>query len=53
MILPGMLDQAFVNRAMIDRLRAVKHVWGMDNNDARRDALSDHAALIVDFDRGA
>ncbi len=47
------LDQAFVNRAMIDRLEAVKHVWGMDNNDARRDALSDHAALIVDFGRGA
>ncbi len=47
------LDQAFVNEAMIDRLRAVRHVWGMDGNDARRDGLSDHAALIVDFDQDA
>ncbi|MFN0303727.1 MAG: endonuclease/exonuclease/phosphatase family protein [Burkholderiales bacterium] len=47
------LDQAFVNTAMVDRLRAVEHVWGKDDNDARRDALSDHAALIVDFDGDA
>jgi exodeoxyribonuclease III len=46
------IDQAFVNHAMIDRLRGVEHVWGSDGSNARRDALSDHAALIVDFDEG-
>ncbi len=44
------IDQAFVNRAMIGRLRAVAHAWGAGDGNARRDALSDHAALIVDFD---
>jgi exodeoxyribonuclease III len=44
------LDQAFVNNGMIDRLAAVKHAWGQDERFARHDAMSDHAALIVDFD---
>jgi exonuclease III len=45
------LDQAFVNRAMIHRLRAVRYEWGRPlDAEARRDALSDHAALILDFD---
>ncbi|MSQ20098.1 MAG: hypothetical protein EXR39_11225 [Betaproteobacteria bacterium] len=44
------IDQAFVNTAMIERLTAVKHAWGTDGRAARRDAISDHAALIVDFD---
>jgi exonuclease III len=45
------LDQAFVNRAMINRLHSVSYEWGRPGEqEARRDALSDHAALIVDFD---
>ncbi len=47
------LDQAFVNEGMIDRLRSAEHVWGSDGSNGRRDALSDHAALIIDFDRDA
>ena len=43
------IDQAFVNRAMLPRLRAVAHAWGASRESTRRDALSDHAALIVDF----
>ena len=45
------LDQAFVNRAMIHRLQAVRYEWGRPlDAEARRDSLSDHAALILDFD---
>jgi exonuclease III len=47
------LDQAFVNRPMMRRLQGVTYEWGRLpglDTDARRDALSDHAALIVDFD---
>jgi exonuclease III len=40
------LDQAFVNRGLVRRVTAVSHAWA--ERDARRDALSDHAALIVD-----
>lgn len=43
------LDQAFCNAALLPRLRAVRHVWGRVERDARRDALSDHAALVVDL----
>ncbi|PKN78461.1 MAG: hypothetical protein CVU47_12235 [Chloroflexi bacterium HGW-Chloroflexi-9] len=43
------LDQAFVNRALQPRVVGVRHEWGRDAGDARRDALSDHAALIVDL----
>jgi hypothetical protein len=34
-------------------VRAVRHEWGREagaGSDGRRDALSDHAALIVDFE---
>ncbi len=41
------LDQAFVNRALAPSVRAVSHAWGGDG--ARREALSDHAALILDL----
>lgn len=41
------LDQAFVNRALTPRVRAVSHAWGGDG--ARREALSDHAALLLDL----
>jgi exonuclease III len=50
------LDQAFVNRPMLPRLQRVAYEWGCaltgDESDGvrRRDALSDHAALIVDFE---
>jgi len=44
------LDQAFVNRPMLPRLQGVAYEWGRPGEvEARRDALSDHAALIVDF----
>jgi exonuclease III len=44
------LDQAFVNRPMMPRLQKVAYEWGRDGTvEGRRDALSDHAALLVDF----
>ena len=43
------LDQAFLHRQLMKRLRKVNHVWASDGSK-RRDALSDHAALIVDVD---
>ena len=51
------IDQAFVNRALRPRLRAVWHEWGAaparDVRRARRvrrDALSDHAAVLIELD---
>jgi len=44
------LDQAFVNRSLLPRLTAARYRWGRVSGDGRREALSDHAALIVDFD---
>lgn len=45
------IDQAFVNRALRPRLRSARHEWGtMPSARGRRDTLSDHAALLVDFD---
>ncbi len=46
------LDQAFINRKMIDRLKDAGYAWGRSeaDNPPRRDALSDHAALILDLD---
>lgn len=44
------IDQAFVNRALVDRVRDARYVWGRGGDDGRREALSDHAALIVDLD---
>ncbi|HLF77972.1 MAG TPA: endonuclease/exonuclease/phosphatase family protein [Dehalococcoidia bacterium] len=44
------LDQAFVNRRMLPRLTSVTYEWGRPpDGSGRREALSDHAALIVDF----
>jgi len=47
------LDQGFVNWGLLPRLAAVRHAWGGEGK--RRDALSDHAALIVELreDEGA
>jgi exodeoxyribonuclease-3 len=42
------LDQAFVHPGLADRLRGVAHVWGTDGS-SRRDGLSDHAALVLEF----
>jgi exonuclease III len=42
------LDQAFVNAALLARLRAVSYAWGRTRG-GRREALSDHAALLVDL----
>ncbi|HWO73803.1 MAG TPA: endonuclease/exonuclease/phosphatase family protein [Dehalococcoidia bacterium] len=46
------LDQAFVNRSMLPRLRAARYEWGQPAMDCetRRDALSDHAALILEIE---
>jgi len=46
------LDQAFVNRRMQRRLVDACYRWGQPDawdGPCRRDVLSDHAALIVDF----
>ena len=46
------IDQAFANRALQPRLRSAWHEWGavLRGRRPRRDALSDHAALLVDLD---
>ncbi len=46
------LDEAFLHRSLLPRLRGTRHEWGRadgSGGDARRDVLSDHAALIVDL----
>ncbi|HSF04944.1 MAG TPA: endonuclease/exonuclease/phosphatase family protein [Methylomirabilota bacterium] len=42
------IDQAFVNPALLSRLRTVAYTWGGAARRRRRDLLSDHAALLVD-----
>ncbi len=42
------IDQAFVNAPLLARLERAVHVWARPTPRARRDALSDHAALLVD-----
>ena len=45
------LDQAFANRSLQPRLQKVWYEWGAHQDaGSRRDAISDHAALLVDFD---
>ncbi len=46
------IDQAFVNAALLARLEDAAYVWGRRVRRARRDALSDHAALLVDLADG-
>jgi exonuclease III len=43
------IDQAFVNRALVARLQRATYAWGGAARRGRRDALSDHAALLVDL----
>jgi exonuclease III len=42
------IDQAFVNPALLSRLRGVAYAWGGAARRRRRDLLSDHAALLLD-----
>jgi exonuclease III len=45
------LDQAFINQPLLPAVADVRYEWGQSSVDlTRRDALSDHAALIVDLD---
>jgi exonuclease III len=45
------LDQAFINPHMIRQLKGSAYFWGRpETASSRRDALSDHAALILDFE---
>lgn len=45
------LDEAFINRALISRLLDTRYEWAVpDGGTGRRDAISDHAALMVDFE---
>jgi exonuclease III len=46
------IDQAFVNPTLLPRLRAATYAWGRPSRGGRRDALSDHAALLVDLAAG-
>jgi exonuclease III len=43
------IDQAFVNAPLLARLKEAVYVWGGPRHGARRDILSDHAALLVDL----
>jgi exodeoxyribonuclease-3 len=44
------LDQAFVNQHTCQGLVSFRHEWGANKTSGRRDALSDHAAIILDLD---
>ena len=41
------LDEAFVNQALIPRLESARYQWAKDGANERRDAVSDHAALLL------
>jgi hypothetical protein len=43
------IDQAFVNPALQPDVRDVVYVWGRTRG-GRREALSDHAALLLDLE---
>ncbi|MEM7533685.1 MAG: endonuclease/exonuclease/phosphatase family protein [Chloroflexota bacterium] len=44
------LDEAFINPALLPYLHTIEHPWGVSpTNPTRRDALSDHAAMLVTF----
>ena len=46
------LDQAFANRTCMSRIKHIQYVWGQPQGQVveRRDVLSDHAAILLDFD---
>jgi exonuclease III len=43
------IDQAFVNAALLAHLKNAAYAWGGAGRRRRRDAMSDHAALLVDL----
>jgi exonuclease III len=43
------IDQAFVNAALLAHLTDAAYLWGRPLRARRRDALSDHAALVIDL----
>ena len=44
------LDQAFCSPQLVAAISDLRHVWGRDPDQAkRRDALSDHAAILLDL----
>lgn len=43
------IDQAFVNCALLTRIKDARYVWGRGRRSARREALSDHAALLLEL----
>jgi exonuclease III len=43
------LDQAFVNRALLPRVKGIAHDWGHRRWPARGLGLSDHAAVLLDL----
>ncbi len=46
------LDEAFPNQALLSRLQDMRYEWGVSlENPDRRDALSDHAAIILDLEQ--
>jgi len=47
------VDQAFVNAALLAHLEEAAYVWGGTPRRTRRDALSDHAALLVELAEAA
>ena len=44
------LDEAFVNRRLLPRLLSTRYEWAVPDGGERRDAISDHAALIVELE---
>ena len=43
------LDQAFLNKDLLNRLVEVKYKWSKHPDTDRRDAVSDHAAIVIDL----
>jgi exonuclease III len=43
------IDQAFVNASLLPQLTGARYAWGGSTRRGRVDALSDHAALLVDL----
>ena len=46
------IDQAFVNRPLLSRLRMARYAWGGSAGRGRHGAPSDHAALLLDLHDG-
>ncbi|MEM7336930.1 MAG: hypothetical protein AAF490_32955 [Chloroflexota bacterium] len=45
------LDEAFFNQELLPRLKSIDHQWGKSaTNPQRQDALSDHAAILLELD---